>query len=103
VLASMGLARARVGDPRGLDDLRESIAAAVSINSLESVRAYSNLGNAVLDAGDLEQAFELHEQGRAAARRFGDADRILWFEGERMYEWSGGGDGTRRWSSPTGS
>jgi class 3 adenylate cyclase/tetratricopeptide (TPR) repeat protein len=87
VLASMGLARARVGDPRGLDDLRESIAAAVSINSLESVRAYSNLGNAVLDAGDLEQAFELHEQGRAAARRFGDADRILWFEGERMYEW----------------
>ncbi len=83
----MGLARARIGDPRGLDDLRESIAAAVSINSLESVRGYSNLGNALIDVGDLERAFELHEQGRRAATGFGDADRILWFESERLYEW----------------
>ena len=87
VLASTGLARARIGDPRGLADLRESIAAAVSLNSLESVRGYANLGNALLDAGDLRGAFELHAQGRRAARRFGDADRILWFEGERLYEW----------------
>jgi class 3 adenylate cyclase/tetratricopeptide (TPR) repeat protein len=87
VLASTGLARARLGDFRGLDDLRESISAAASLNSLEIVRGYANLGNALLDGGDLERAFELHEQGRSAARRFGDADRILWFEGERLYEW----------------
>jgi class 3 adenylate cyclase/tetratricopeptide (TPR) repeat protein len=87
ILASTGLARARIGDPQGLADLRDSIAAAGSINSLESVRGYINLGNALLEGGDLERAFELHEQGRKAARRFGDADRILWFEAERLYEW----------------
>jgi class 3 adenylate cyclase/tetratricopeptide (TPR) repeat protein len=87
VLDSIGLARARGGDPRGLTDLEESIAIAVAVNSLESVRGYINLGSALVAAGELERAFALYEQGRDAANRFGDADRILWFEGERLYEW----------------
>jgi len=86
-LDSIGLARTRIGDPKGIGDLEESIAIAVSGNSIESVRGYANLGNALVENGDLGRAFALYQQGRDAARRFGDADRILWFEVERIYEW----------------
>jgi class 3 adenylate cyclase/tetratricopeptide (TPR) repeat protein len=90
-LASIGLARTRSGDAGGLADLEESIAISVSANSIESVRGYANLGNALLEQGDLASAFELHEKGRVAAARFGDADRIRWFDEERLYElyWRG--------------
>jgi predicted ATPase/class 3 adenylate cyclase len=86
-LAGIGRARTRVGDRKGFADLEESIAVSRAVNSLEVVRGYANLGNAFVEAGELERAFGLYEQGREAARRFGDADRILWFEGERLYEW----------------
>jgi tetratricopeptide (TPR) repeat protein len=91
VLASIGLARARIGDAQGIADLEQSVAIAVAGNSLESVRGYANLGNALVEAGELSRAFVLYEQGRVAAARFGDADRIRWFEVERMYEcyWRG--------------
>jgi tetratricopeptide (TPR) repeat protein len=90
-LAGIGRARTRIGDRRGLTDLEESIAVSKAVNSLEVVRGSANLGNAFVEAGELDRAFELYEQGREAARRFGDADRILWFEGERLYEsyWRG--------------
>ncbi len=93
-LDSIGLARARIGDPRGITDLEQSIAIAVAGNSLESVRGYANLGNALVELGNLGRAFELYREGREAARRFGDIDRILWFEVERMYEcyWRGSWD-----------
>jgi class 3 adenylate cyclase/tetratricopeptide (TPR) repeat protein len=86
-LDSIGLARARSGDERGFGDLEESIAIAVGINSLESVRGYANLGSALVEAGELERAFELYEEGRTRARGFGDAERIRWFDAERLYEW----------------
>jgi class 3 adenylate cyclase/tetratricopeptide (TPR) repeat protein len=90
-LDSIGRARVRIGDPGGLADLEASIAIAVAVNSLESVRGYANLGNALVDAGQLERAFNVYEEGRSAANRFGDADRIRWFDAERMYQcyWSG--------------
>jgi class 3 adenylate cyclase/tetratricopeptide (TPR) repeat protein len=90
-LDSLGRARVRIGDAGGLADLEASIAIAVSVSSLESVRGYANLGNALVDAGELERAFEVYEEGRNAANRFGDADRIRWFDEERMYEayWTG--------------
>jgi class 3 adenylate cyclase/tetratricopeptide (TPR) repeat protein len=90
-LASIGLARTRSGDAGGLADLEESVALAVSANSIESVRGYANLGNALIEQGNLAPAFELHEKGRIAAARFGDADRIRWFDEERIYElyWRG--------------
>jgi tetratricopeptide (TPR) repeat protein len=86
-LDSIGLARARLGDERGIADLEASIAIAVGINSLESVRGYANLGNTLVESGDLARAFEVYEEGRSAAKRLGDADRISWFDAERMYEW----------------
>jgi class 3 adenylate cyclase/tetratricopeptide (TPR) repeat protein len=90
-LDSIGRARVRIGDPRGFENLEESITIAVDSNSLESVRGYANLGNALVEAGDLARAFELYEEGRTAARLFGDVDRIRWFEAERVYEcyWRG--------------
>jgi tetratricopeptide (TPR) repeat protein len=97
-LDSIGLARARLGDSRGLADLEASIAIAVAINSLESVRGYANLGNALVEAGELDRAFTVYEEGRSAANRFGDADRIRWFDAERMYElyWRGQWDELER-------
>jgi class 3 adenylate cyclase/tetratricopeptide (TPR) repeat protein len=90
-LDSIGLSRARSGDPRGLADLEASIAIAVAVNSLESVRGYANLGSALVEAGELERAFKMYDDGRGAANRFGDAERIRWFDAERMYEcyWRG--------------
>ena len=97
-LDSIGRARARIGDSQGIENLEESIAIAVACNSLESVRGYANLGNAHVEAGDLTRAFELYEQGRSAAARFGDADRIRWFVAERVYEcyWRGHWDEAAR-------
>ena len=97
-LDSIGISRARIGDERGIADLEQSIALAVAHNSLESVRGYANLGNAMVEYGDLARAFELYQQGRDAAQRFGDVDRILWFEVERMYEcyWRGLWDEAQR-------
>jgi len=86
-LAGIGRARIRVGDERGFADLEQSIAVSIRINSPECLRAYINFGNALVETGALGRAFGLYENGRRAARRFGDADRILWFEGERLYEW----------------
>ena len=90
-LDSIGRARVRIGDPRGFENLEESISIAVDSNSLESVRGYANLGNALVEAGDLARAFDLYEEGRTAAQLFGDVDRIRWFEAERIYEcyWRG--------------
>jgi class 3 adenylate cyclase/tetratricopeptide (TPR) repeat protein len=98
VLDSIGRARARTGDPRGIEDLEESIAIATASNSLEVVRGYANLGNALVEAGELARAFGLYEQGRRAAARFGDADQILWFQAESLYEcyWRG------RWDEAVG-
>ena len=97
-LDSIGISRARIGDERGIADLEQSIALAVAHNSLESVRGYANLGNAMVEYGDLARAFEVYQQGRDAAQRFGDVDRILWFEVERMYEcyWRGRWDEAQR-------
>jgi class 3 adenylate cyclase/tetratricopeptide (TPR) repeat protein len=97
-LDSIGISRARIGDERGIADLEQSIALAVAHNSLESVRGYANLGNAMVEYGDLARAFEVYQQGRDAAQRFGDVDRILWFEVERMYEcyWRGLWDEAQR-------
>jgi class 3 adenylate cyclase/tetratricopeptide (TPR) repeat protein len=97
-LDTLGRARARIGDSRGIENLEESIAIAVTCNSLESIRGYANLGNAYVEAGELEMAFELYEQGRRAADSFGDADRIRWFVAERVYEcyWRGDWDEASR-------
>jgi class 3 adenylate cyclase/tetratricopeptide (TPR) repeat protein len=91
-LDSMGASRVASGDRGGLEDLEQSIAIAAELNSIEAVRGYVNLGTTLAELGHLERAFELYERGRRAAERFGDPDRIRWFEEERLYEWYWRGD-----------
>jgi class 3 adenylate cyclase/tetratricopeptide (TPR) repeat protein len=90
-LDNIGMARAGLGDLGGVIDLEKSIAIAVELNSLESVRGYVNLGTTLAALGELERAFDLYEHGRQAAESFGDPDRIRWFESERVHElyWRG--------------
>ena len=67
-LNNIGIARAGIGDPGGVVDLEKSIAIAVELNSLESVRGYVNLGTTLAEFGDLERAFDLYEQGGVRPR-----------------------------------
>ncbi len=90
-LDNIGVARAGIGDRGGIADLERSIEIAVALGSPEAIRGYVNLGTTVAEIGNLQRAFDLYAEGRAAAERLGDADRIRWFESERLYElyWRG--------------
>ena len=63
VLTTIGIARTMTGDPAGLDDLRQSVAAAEQISSPETVRGYYNLGGMLGTHGDLESSFATYARG----------------------------------------
>ena len=90
-LNNIGTARVVLADAGGIDDLERSLAIALTRNSLESVRAYLNLGTGLAHFGDLRGAFVVHAKGRRAAERFGDTAGMQWFAAERLWEfyWSG--------------
>jgi tetratricopeptide (TPR) repeat protein len=85
-LNNIGVARFALGDADGVSDLERSLELALSINSPESVRAYLNLGTIAANEGDLRRAFALYDEGRRAARRFGDERGLRWLDAERLYE-----------------
>jgi class 3 adenylate cyclase/tetratricopeptide (TPR) repeat protein len=85
-LTTLGGARVSHGDLGGLDDLKESIAISLEINSLESVRAYSNLGSDLANLGELERSFAMHAEARGLAKRFGLGDMTRKIEAERVWE-----------------
>jgi tetratricopeptide (TPR) repeat protein len=90
-LNNIGMAEYLLGDPRGIEDLAESLRIALARNSPESIRASLNLGNLHAHSGNLEEAFRVQEEGRRAAERFGDRAGIQWFAAERLWElyWRG--------------
>ncbi len=90
-LNNVGVARAFSGDLGGIPDLERSISISVRLSSPEAVRGYSNLGSLLANVGELERAFGLYAQGRAAAERFGDARGLRWLAAERLHElyWRG--------------
>ena len=79
------------GDPAGLDDLRQSVAAAEQISSPETVRGYYNLGGMLGTHGDLESSFATYAKGRLLVERVGDAAWIAWYRAELLMElyWRG--------------
>jgi tetratricopeptide (TPR) repeat protein len=91
-LNNIGISRVTSGDRGGLDDLEQSIAIAVAINSVESVRAYGNLASILETLGELERASVMVAEGRRLGERFGlgearrwlraEAARSLYFRGE---------------------
>ena len=70
-LGYIGLARVGSGDPDGVADIEQALAIDVRLNSPNSAVTYHNLVGALFGLGDLARAFELLDEGRQAAERFG--------------------------------
>jgi len=81
-LNNVGTARLMAGDAGGLDDLEQSVAIAVAINSTESPRAYGNLATVLEDLGELDRAFAMVAEGLRLGRRFGLIDATRWLGAE---------------------
>jgi tetratricopeptide (TPR) repeat protein len=83
-LNNIGMSRLANGDRGGLDDLEESLAIAISINSPESVRAYGNLASNLQDLGELERASAMVAEGRRLGERFGMGEARRWLRAEAV-------------------
>jgi tetratricopeptide (TPR) repeat protein len=91
-MSVMGISMVDAGDSGGIVVLEQSLAIALEHNLPEATRAYGNLAEVVSNyGGDLPRAAELREEGMRLAQRFGLADDIGWFLGERVvaYYWAG--------------
>jgi len=87
VLNTIGMARVSLGDPAGLDDLRQSISLAEAANSPESLHTgLNNLANMLWRLGRLDAASECLGQARLADERFGYTSGLHWLEGEDMLD-----------------
>jgi tetratricopeptide (TPR) repeat protein len=78
---TLGLARNREGDLRGLDDLAGALEQALAANSYVAARAYLNLASFTITLGDLERGRRLHQEGLGLARRFGTFN-LRWLQSE---------------------
>src|SRR5262245_26154062 len=98
-LNSLGIARMNAGDPEGLDDVRRSLALAYEIESPFNIcRAYVNIASETFQSGELEESFEMHVAGAAAAERWGMDASVRWLKGERpQYDYHAG-----RWDDVLG-
>ncbi|MDX3661163.1 BTAD domain-containing putative transcriptional regulator [Streptomyces sp. ID05-26A] len=89
-LEALGLAKVNLGDPAGIDDLRQALherrGAGVSTGLclFNTSTAYSVLG-------DTKTRLAVRAEARVAARRHGDEDTIAWLDSSRYLElfWSG--------------
>jgi class 3 adenylate cyclase/tetratricopeptide (TPR) repeat protein len=84
-----GSAKFELGDPTGVDDMRESIAASDAINSPDSARGYNNLSAMLYTEGRVVEARETAEEARRVAERFGLVPYIRWdriVEAGRLFE-----------------
>ena len=84
-----GSSRLELGDPAGLDDVRESIAIWHAINSPEVARSYNNLGVLLRLEGRLAEADEAYDEGHQVAVRFALMPYLNWDRGAvpgRLYD-----------------
>jgi tetratricopeptide (TPR) repeat protein len=84
-LNNIGTSRLVEGDDGGFADFERSIEIADAINSVESARAYGNLASALVDFGELERAWEMLDEARVRAERFGLDDWLNWLHGESAW------------------
>jgi class 3 adenylate cyclase/predicted ATPase len=80
-LNSIGLARRALGDGDGYDELRESIAVATAVNSIEVIKGHNNLAACLVDDGRLRDSEVAVAEGIRAAERFGAGADLRWFRG----------------------
>ena len=83
-LNNIGISRLATGDRGGLDDVEQSLAIAVAINSAESVRAYGNLATMLEGLGELERASAMVAEGRRLGERFGLSEARRWLRAEAV-------------------
>jgi tetratricopeptide (TPR) repeat protein len=84
-LNNIGVARIASGDFAGMQDLEESVAIAVAVNSSESVRGYGNLASVLTDLGELDRAYEMIEKGYVLAERFAMWEASRWLKAELLW------------------
>jgi tetratricopeptide (TPR) repeat protein len=86
-LNNIGSSRLGSGDRGGFDDLERSIEIADAINSVESARAFGNMGSSLLELyGQLERAFAMLDEARRRAERFGLDDWLMWLRGMSLWQ-----------------
>jgi class 3 adenylate cyclase len=88
VLSSVGVSRIFSGDVGGIADLERGIVVALAANSAECVRGYTNLASCLWLLGELARGWDIGEEGRQAARRFGDEPGLRFLEGHRVGQFS---------------
>jgi class 3 adenylate cyclase/tetratricopeptide (TPR) repeat protein len=81
ILNTLGVVRARLGDPGGLADIERSLEAS-AVGSPERLRGFINLGTMLDDLGELGRSRALYEQGLREAERAGAAGPIRWLRAE---------------------
>ena len=88
----IGFSMTAGGDPEGIALIEQGLAITVEHNLPEATRLYGNLAEVMANyVGDLARAVELREEALRTAERFGLAQHIGWFMGERVvaYYWAG--------------
>ena len=83
-LNTIGVARAVMGDRRGLEDLERAMAIGGAVNSYEESSALANLTFMTAVLGDLRRAAEMHEQTRSLARQRGLSAFVRWQQAEHV-------------------
>ena len=77
-LTTIGLARANLGDPAGIQDAERALEIALAINSPQVGTITNNIAIYAIFSFDLRRAGELFAEGLQVAERFGDASGARW-------------------------
>jgi class 3 adenylate cyclase len=92
-LNTLGMARARLGDAGGLEDLERSVERAERSGSVfHHHGALNNLANALWDMGRLEEGSARIHEARALCERYGFATALIWNDAELVYDANYRGD-----------
>jgi class 3 adenylate cyclase/tetratricopeptide (TPR) repeat protein len=84
-LISIGASRLHSGDPRGVEDLEQSVAIAVAGSAPSEIcRSQENLASGLWEQGQLTRASVLREEAEESAGRFGQIDQRRWCHWERV-------------------
>ena len=85
-LQMRGIGRVDVGDPGGLDDLREALDLSLRLGlGIETGTSYLNLGETVAQFEDLFSSSELLDASLEFARRRGLTHHEMWTRGARLW------------------
>jgi class 3 adenylate cyclase/tetratricopeptide (TPR) repeat protein len=85
VLNTVGVARVKLGDREGLNDIERSLDASPP-GSPEKTRGYINLASTLGELGELKRSAELHIEGLKEAERLGAPGPTRWLSAERAWD-----------------